>query len=185
MRGGDATGDGQGLCRRPAPTVARAALLGDPKSPVYNYFVRAGQAPAQSLAIELVPTPVESAADVERSIESFARTPNGGLILPPDVTTITHRDLVLALAARYRLPAVYPFRLFVAAGGLISYGTDQIDMFGQTANYVDRILRGAKPADLPVQTPTKYETTLNLKTAKTLGLTVPPGLMVAADEVIE
>ena len=168
-----------------APTVARAALLGDPKSPVYNYFVRAGQAPAQSLAIELVPTPVESAADVERSIELFARAPNGGLMLPPDVTTITHRDLVLALAARYRLPAVYPFRLFVAAGGLMSYGTDQIDMFGQTATYVDRILRGAKPADLPVQTPTKYETTLNLKTAKALGLTVPPGLMVAADEVIE
>jgi putative ABC transport system substrate-binding protein len=168
-----------------APTVARAALVGDPRSPVYNYFVRAGQAPAQSLAIELVPTPVESAADVERSIESFARAPNGGLILPPDVTTITHRDLILALAAKYRLPAIYPFRLFVAAGGLMSYGTDQIDMFGQTASYVDRILRGAKPADLPVQTPTKYETILNLKTAKALGLTVPPGLIVAADEVIE
>ena len=168
-----------------APTVARAALLGDPKSPVYNYFVRAGQAPAQSLAVELVPTPVENAADVERSIESFARVPNGGLVLPPDVTTITHRDLILALAAKYRLPAVYPFRLFVVAGGLMSYGTDQIDMFGQTASYIDRILRGAKPADLPVQTPTKYETTLNLNTAKALGLTVPPGLIVAADEVIE
>lgn len=168
-----------------APTVTRAALLGDPKSPVYSYFVRAGQAPAQSLAIELVPAPVENAADIERSIELFARAPNGGLVLPPDVTTITHRDLVLALATKYRLPAIYPFRLFVAAGGLMSYGTDQIDMFGQTATYVDRILRGAKPADLPVQTPTKYETTLNLKTAKALGLTVSPGLIVAADEVIE
>ena len=156
-----------------------------PKNPLYNYFVRAGQAPAQSLAIELVPTPVESAADVERSIKSFARAPNGGLILLPDFTTINNRDLVLALAARYRLPAVYPFRLFVAAGGLMSYGTDQIDMFGQTASYVDRILRGTKPADLPVQTPTRYETTLNLKTAKALGLNVPPGLIVAADEVIE
>jgi len=168
-----------------APTVTRAALVGDPKSLVYNYFVRTGQTAGRSLAIELVPTPVESAADIERSIKSFAGTPNGGLLLPPDITTITHRDLILALAEKYRLPAVYPFRLFVAKGGLISYGTDQIDMFGQTASYVDRILRGAKPAELPVQTPTKYETTLNLKTAKALGLKVPPGLIVAADEVFE
>jgi putative ABC transport system substrate-binding protein len=135
--------------------------------------------------IELVPAPVENAADIERSIELFAGMSNGGLILPPDVTTITHRDLVLALASKHRLPAVYPFRLFVVAGGLMSYGTDQIEMFGQTASYIDRILRGAKPAELPVQTPTKYETTLNLKTAKALGLTVPPALIVAADEVIE
>jgi putative ABC transport system substrate-binding protein len=168
-----------------APTVVRAAMVGDPKSLVYSYFVRTGQAAGRSLAIELVPTPVENAADIERSIESFASLLNGGLLLPPDITTITHRDLILALASKYRLPAVYPFRLFVMKGGLMSYGTDQIDMFGQTASYVDRILRGAKPADLPVQTPTKYETTLNLKTAKALGLTVPPGLIVAADEVIE
>src|SRR5215475_1187598 len=168
-----------------APTVVRVGLVGDPKSPVYNYFVRTGQAAGRSLAIELVPTPVENAADIERSIESFAGTPNGGLLLPPDITTITHRDLILALAEKHRLPAVYPFRLFVANGGLISYGTDQVAMFGQTAPYVDRILRGAKPAELPVQTPTKYETTLNLKTAKALGLNVPPGLIVAADEVFE
>jgi putative ABC transport system substrate-binding protein len=168
-----------------APRLSRAALVGDPKSPVYAYFLRAGEAAARSLAIELVPAPVESAADVERSIELFASVPNGGLILPPDITTITHRDLIIALAAKYRLPAVYPFRLFVVEGGLMSYGTDQFDMFGQTASYIDRILRGAKPADLPVQTPTKYETTLNLKTAKTLGLSVPPGLIVAADEVID
>jgi len=168
-----------------APNVTRAALVGDPKSPVYNYFIRAAQTAGRSLAIELVPAPVENAADIDRTIESFAGVPNGGLILPPDITTITHRGLVISLAAKYRLPAVYPFRLFVAEGGLISYGTDQIDMFGQTASYVDRILRGAKPADLPVQTPTKYETALNLKTAKALGLTVSPGLIVAADEVIE
>jgi putative tryptophan/tyrosine transport system substrate-binding protein len=168
-----------------APTVVRAALVGDPKSPVYNYFVRTDQAAGRSLAIELVPTPVENAADIERSIESFAGTPSGGLLLPPDITTITHRDLILALAEKHRLPAVYPFRLFVEKGGLISYGTDQVAMFGQTAPYVDRILRGAKPAELPVQTPTKYETTLNLKTAKALGLNVPPGLIVAADEVFE
>jgi putative ABC transport system substrate-binding protein len=168
-----------------APRLARAALMADPKSPVYTYFVRAGEAAARPLAIELVSAPVENATDIERAIESFARVPDGGLILPPDITTLTNRDLMVALAARYRLPAVYPFRSFVVAGGLMSYGTDQVEMFGQTASYIDRILRGAKPADLPVQTPTKYETTLNLKTAKALGLTVSPGLIVAADEVIE
>jgi putative tryptophan/tyrosine transport system substrate-binding protein len=168
-----------------APTVVRVALVGDPKSLVYGYFVRTGQAAGRSVAIELVPTPVENTADIERSVESFAGTPNGGLLLPPDITTITHRDLILALAERHRLPAVYPFRLFVEKGGLISYGTDQIAMFGQTATYTDRILRGAKPAELPVQTPTKYETTLNLKTAKALGLNVPPGIIVSADEVSE
>jgi len=132
-----------------------------------------------------VPKPVDNAADLERAIETFAREPSGGLVLPPDTTTVVHRDLIIALAARYRLPAVYAIRVFVAAGGLMSYGTDFIDLYRQAAFYVDHILRGAKPADLPVQTPTKYETTLNLKTAKALGLTVPPGLIVAADEVIE
>jgi putative tryptophan/tyrosine transport system substrate-binding protein len=168
-----------------APRITRAALVMNPKNPVYGYFVRAAGAAASSLAIELVPTPVENAADIERSIESFARGPNGSLILPPDVTTTGHRDLIVALAARHRLPAIYSFRLFVAIGGLMSYGTDQIVMFAQTATYIDRILRGAKPADLPVQAPIKYETILNLKTANALGLTVPPGLLVAADEVIE
>ena len=134
----------------------------------------------------LCPVPVENAAaDIERAIKSLARVPNDGLLLPPDGTTIVHRDLIIALAARHRLPAVYSLHLFVAAGGLMSYGTDQVDMFRQAASYVDRILRGDKPADLPVQAPTKYETTVNLKTAKALGLTVPPGLLVAADEVIE
>ena len=123
-----------------------------------------------SLAIEVVPSPVETAADIERAIGAFAREPNGGLLLPPDTTTILNRDLVIALAARHRLPAVYPIRFFVTAGGLMSYGTDQVEIFRQAASYVDRILRGAKPADLPVQAPTKYETTLNLKTAKALGL---------------
>jgi putative tryptophan/tyrosine transport system substrate-binding protein len=132
-----------------------------------------------------VPTRVENAADIERAIESFARVPDGGLVLPPDSTTNVHRDLVIALAARHLLPAVYTARLFVTAGGLMSYGTDQVEMFGQTASYIDRILRGAKPADLPVQAPTKYETILNLKTAKALGLDVSPTLLVRADEVIE
>ena len=168
-----------------APSLVRVALVADPKSPVYDYFVRNAKAAAASLALELVSTPVENGGDIERSLDTFARQPDGGLLLPPDITTITHRDLVIALAARHRLPAMYAFRLFVMAGGLMCYGTDQIDMFGQTASYIDRILRGARPADLPVQAPTKYETVLNLKTAKMLGLTVPPGLLVAADEVIE
>ncbi|MGB8094004.1 MAG: ABC transporter substrate-binding protein [Pseudolabrys sp.] len=168
-----------------APRVTRAAVVGDPKSPVFNYFVRAAETAGPSLAMEIVSAPVERAADIERSIDSFAHTHNGGLIFPPDITTITHRDLIIAMAARHRLPAIYPFRLFVVKGGLMSYGTDQVTMFGQTASYIDRILRGANPADIPVQAPTKYETTLNLKTAKALDLAVPPGLIVAADEVIE
>ena len=167
-----------------APGLARAALLGDPKN-LFSYFRRAGEVAAKPLGIELVPAPVENAADIEHAIKSFAGVPNGGLVLPPDSMTLTNRDLILSLAARHRLPAVYPFRSFVVAGGLISYGTDQVNMFGQTASYIDRILRGANPADLPVQAPTKYETTLNLKTAKALGLTVSPGLIIAADEVIE
>jgi putative tryptophan/tyrosine transport system substrate-binding protein len=173
------------LLKEIAPRLARTALMADPKSPVFDYFVRSANAASPSLAIEVVPGPVENAADIERFFDTFARVSDGGLLLPPDITTLTHRDLIVALAARHRLPAVYSFRLFVTAGGLMSYGTDQVEMFGQTASYIDRILRGAKPADLPVQAPTKYETVLNLKTAKALGLTVPPGLLVAADEVIE
>ncbi len=122
---------------------------------------------------------------MERAIELFARVLNTGIVVPPDSSTIVHRELIIALVARHRLPAVYPFRLFVAAGGLMSYGVDFVQMFRQAASYVDRVLRGAKPADLPVQAPTKFETALNLKTAKALGLAVPAGLLVAADEVIE
>ena len=122
--------------------------------------------------------------EFERAIESLAREPNGGLVLPPDGTTVLHGDLIVTLASRYRVPAVYAFRIFVATGGLMSYGVDYVDQFRQVASYVDRILRGATPAELPVQAPTRYETVLNLKTAKALGLTVPPGLLVAADGVI-
>src|SRR5262249_27358883 len=142
------------------------------------------QEAAPSLAIELVSSPVENATDIERAFDTLVRQSDGGLVLPPDITTLTHRDLIISLAAKHRLPAVYSFLVFVTAGGLMAYGTDQVEMFGQTASYIDRILRGAKP-DLPVQAPTKYETILNLKTARALGLTVPPGLLVAADEVIE
>ena len=116
--------------------------------------------------------PIENANDIERSIEGFAREPNGGLVLPPDTTTVIHRDLIITLAARHRLPAVYAIRAFVAAGGLMFYGTDFVELYRQSAlPYVDRILRGAKAADLPVQLPTKFETVVNLKTAKALGLT--------------
>ena len=173
------------LLKEIAPRIARVALMNNPKSPVHEFFMRAANAAAPSLGIEIVRGPVETAADIETLFDSFARVPDGGLCLPPDVTTITHRNLIIALAARHRLPAAYAIRQFVEAGGLMSYGTDQIDMFGQTASYIDRILRGAKPADLPVRAPTRYETVLNLKTAKALGLDVPPSLLVRADEVIE
>ncbi len=170
-----------------ASRLARAAFVVNPKTaPYYVYHLRAAEAAASSLGIELVFSPIgTTAAEIEGAIESFARVPNGGLVLLPDTNTRLHRDLVIALAARYRLPAVYSDRLFVAAGGLMCYSTNRVDQFRQVASYIDRILRGAKPADLPVQAPTKYETVVNLKTAKALGLTVPPGLLVAADEVIE
>jgi putative ABC transport system substrate-binding protein len=132
-----------------------------------------------------MPGPVEKADDIERTIESFSQLPNCGLVIPPDATMVVHRNLIVELSIRHKLPAVFPFRFFVVAGGLMSYGIDFIDVFRQAGSYVDRILRGAKPADLPVEAPTKYETILNLKTAKTLGLTVPPTLLVRADEVIE
>ena len=168
-----------------APRLAHVALVAGPKTTAYDYFVRNAEAAGSSLGIEIVPTPVADAADIERGIEACSRMPNGGLLLPTDGTTIVHRDLVIALAARHNLPAVYALRLFVTAGGLMSYGTDMGEAFQQAASLVDRILRGAKPIDLPVQTPTKYQTALNLKTAKALGLTVPPGPLVATDEVIE
>jgi ABC-type uncharacterized transport system substrate-binding protein len=168
-----------------APHLARAALVGNPKTSAYDYFLRMAEVVAPSLAIELVSHRVASAADIERAIEGFARLPHGGVVLLPDTTTSLHRDLIIALAARHRLPAVYTARLFVVAGGLMCYETDRVDMFRQAASYVNRILRGANAADLPVQAPVKYQTMLNLKTARALGLTVPPGLLIAADEVIE
>jgi putative ABC transport system substrate-binding protein len=179
------TGKWLAMLKEIAPRLARVALVANPKTVTFDYFHRAAEAVAPSLMIELVPSPIEIAADIERAIESFARVPNGGLLLPPDSTTVVHRDLIIALAGRHRLPAVYALRTFVVAGGLMSYGTNYVEMFRQAASYVDRILRGANPANLPVQAPTKYETVVNLKTAKALGLNVPAGVLVAADEVIE
>ena len=171
------------MLKEVAPNLTRAALLANPKTAAFDYFLRSAKLQAPSLAIEVVPIPIENANDIERSIEGFAREPNGGLVLPPDITTVIHRDLIITLAARHRLPAVYALRVFVAAGGLMYYGTDFVEMARQGASYVNHILRGAKAADLPVQLPSKFETVVNLKTAKALGLTVPQSLLI--DEVIE
>ncbi|HMK67829.1 MAG TPA: ABC transporter substrate-binding protein, partial [Stellaceae bacterium] len=168
-----------------APHLEHVAFMANPKTTPYDYFLRAGGAAAKPLGIKLVARPVATAAEIEHVIELSAGTPNGGLLLPPDSTTIFHRDLIIELAARHKLPAVYAFYFFVAAGGLMSYGTNQDDMFRLAASYVDRVLRGDKPADLPVQAPTKFETSLNVRTARALDIAVPSSLLVAADEVIE
>src|SRR6516164_4165090 len=180
------TGKWLAMLKEIAPRLIRVAFMINPKTaPFYNYYLAAAEPLSQSLGIELMPTFVENPTEINRAIESFARVPNGGLLVPPDVTTFAHRDLIIALAARHSLPAVYSFRLLVLAGGLMSYGIDLVDTCRQAAFYVDRILRGDKPGDLPVQAATKFETAVNLKTAKALGLTAPPGLLVAADEVVE
>jgi putative ABC transport system substrate-binding protein len=170
-----------------APQTARVALLGNPKTAAYyDYLLHAAEAAAPSLGIELVPSRIENdPADIERVIASIASMPNSAMAVLPESTTTDHNGIIIALAARNRLPAVYTFKFMVRAGGLMSYGIVAADHYRQAAFYVDRILRGATPSDLPVQTPTKYETALNLKTAKALGLPPPAGLMVAADEVIE
>jgi ABC-type uncharacterized transport system substrate-binding protein len=178
------TGKWLAMLKEIAPSLSRAALIANPDRTPYDYFVRSAKSVASSLAIELAPSPVKDAADIERAIVSFSQEANGSLVILPGTAT-EHRNLVIGLAARQRLPAVYYARFFVTAGGLMSYGTDFADQSRQAASYVDRILRGARPADLPVQAPTRYQTTLNLKTAKALGLDVPPSLLVRADEVIE
>jgi putative tryptophan/tyrosine transport system substrate-binding protein len=179
------TGKWLAMLKEIAPRLERVALVANPKTSPYDYFLRAARIVAPSLAIEIVSSPIESADDIEETIASLTRMMNCGFVITPDTTTTTHLDLIIALAARHRVPAVYFDRAFVSAGGLMSYGIDFAAHYRQAAAFVDRILRGAKPTDLPVQAPTKYETVLNLKAAKALGLTVPPGLLVAADEVIE
>lgn len=176
-----------GMLKEIAPQTARVALLGNPKTAVYyDYLLDAAQAVAPSLGIEAVSCHYENdPADIERAITAIASIPNSGMVALPESTTTVNSNLIIALAARNRIPAVYNFKFQVRAGGLMSYGIVAADHYRQAAFYVDRILRGAKPAELPVQTPTRYETALNLKTAKKLDLTVPTGLLVAADEVIE
>jgi putative ABC transport system substrate-binding protein len=148
-------------------------------------FWRPLKAAAASFSVTPISAGVRNTDELERMADAFAREGNGGLVVLPDVSTTNHRALIVALAARHRLPAVYPFRFFAASGGLLSYGSDVADVFRRAASYVDRILRGTSPGDLPVQAPTKYELVINLKTAKALGLEVPPSLLARADEVIE
>ena len=173
------------LLKEIAPGVTRAAVLRDPTvgSGTGQYAII--QAVAQSLGVELRPMDVRDPGEIERAIVAFAQVPNGGLINAGAPSAVVHRGLVTTLAARYRLPAVYSSRYFVTGGGLISYGPDSIDPYRRAAAYVDRVLKGEKPADLPVQAPTKYELVVNLKTAKTLGLEIPTAVLARADEVIE
>jgi putative tryptophan/tyrosine transport system substrate-binding protein len=174
------------LLKQVAPDVTRAAVLRDPTMGTGTSQFAVIQAVAPSLRMEVSPVHARGeAGEIERAIAAFARSPNGGLIATAGAGPARHRDLIITLAARHKLPAVYFERNFVAAGGLISYGANLIDQYRQAAGYVDRILKGEKPADLPVQAPTKYETVLNLKTAKALGLDVPPTVLARADEVIE
>ena len=178
-------GNWLGMLKEIAPFLTRIAFVGNQNGFPCGYFLPTAQMIAPSIGMEIVPLPITNGDDIKRSIEAFARVPNGGLLSPNDTTAEENRDLILALAARFRIPAVYAFRDFVTAGGLMYYGTDLVTHFRRAASYVDRLLRGANPADLPVEAPTKYETVLNLKTAKALGLQVPPSLLVRADEVIE
>jgi putative tryptophan/tyrosine transport system substrate-binding protein len=173
------------LLKEVAPRVTRAAVIRDPATPQGIGQFSAIQSLAPSLGLEVTPLNARDAGDIERAIAAVDRNPNSGLIVTGSNLAIVHRELIVTLAARYKLPAVYPLGFFVTAGGLISYGPEGIDPHRRAAAYVDRILKGEKPADLPVQAPTKYELAINLKTAKTLGLEVPTTLLARADEVIE
>jgi putative ABC transport system substrate-binding protein len=169
-----------------APQTARVAMIFNPDTAPYLLaFSRSAAAAAEKLGVKLTIAPVHESAEIETAMAALAAEPGGGLIIPPDAFMSARQRLILELAARYRLPAIYQFRYFVAGGGLLSYGIDLPDLYRRSASYVDRILRGEKPADLPVQQPTKFELVINLKTAKTLGLSVPDKLLAIAEEVIE
>jgi putative tryptophan/tyrosine transport system substrate-binding protein len=175
------------MLKEMAPRVSRVAFLFNPETAPYitRYYQGPLEASARSLGMQPSANPVHNELDVESAITALGREPGGGLIMMPDSFNIIHRMRIIALAARYKSPAISPYRFVVTEGGLMSYGVDQVDLFRRAAGYVDRIFRGAKPAELPVQAPTKFEMAINLKTAKSLGLTVPQTLLVAADEVIE
>jgi len=173
------------LLKQIAPRVTRAAVVRNAENPSGVGEFGAIQAVAPSLGMEVSPIGVHDTGEIERAVAAFARSGNGGLIETPTALSAASRDLIITLAAQHKLPAVYPFRARVAAGGLVSYGPDNLDLFRRAAGYVDRILKGEKPADLPVQAPTKYELVINMKTAKALGIDVPPQLIARADEVIE
>src|SRR5450756_1146573 len=173
------------LLKEIAPGVTRAAVLRDPAITAGIGQFAVIQSVAPSVGVEVSPINVRDAGEIERAVTAFARSANGGLIVTASALSVVHRELIITLAARHKLPAVYFTRFFVTGGGLISYGADCIDQMRRAAGYVDRILKGEKTADLPVQAPTKYELVINLKTAKALGITVPPSVLARADEVIE
>jgi putative ABC transport system substrate-binding protein len=174
------------LLKEIAPRIARVAFLFNPATATYGeYYLSPFNASAASLGVEAIAAPFHDASELESTIATQAREPNGGLIVAPDVFLSFHRAELISLAARHRLPAVYPFRFFTELGGLLSYGNDPLDLFRRAASYVDRILRGAKPSELPVEAPVKFELVINLKTAKALGLEIPPTLLARADAVFE
>jgi putative ABC transport system substrate-binding protein len=173
------------LLKEIAPRVVRAAVLRDPTIATYAAQYGAIQTVGPSFGMQIRPLGVRDATEIERAIDAFARDPHGGLIVLPGPLATLQRDVIIALARRYALPTVYPYRYYTIRGGLISYGFDNLDLYRRAASYVDRILKGEKPGDLPVQAPTKYELVINLKTANALGLEVPPTLLARADEVIE
>jgi putative ABC transport system substrate-binding protein len=173
------------LLKQIAPHVTRVAILYDPEQPTSPGYIRTIEATAPSFGVQIVPHPVRDAEAIERAIETFVAEPNGGLILPPGALATRHRDLIISLAARHRLPSIFAFRFYVAGGGLASYGMDNLDLYRRAAGYVDRVLKGETPANLPVQFADKFELVINLKTARGLGLEVPVSLLARTDEVIE
>ena len=173
------------LLKECAPSVVKIAVVFDPANPTWAAYLRTIEAAAPSFGVRLIPAGVRDAAEITQRIATFARDPNGALVVLPSPVTIRHRETIIVAAARHRLPTIYPYRFFTVDGGLMSYASDVLDSYRRAASYVDRILRGAKVAELPVQQPIKYELTINVKTVKTLGLTVPDSLLARADEVIE
>jgi putative tryptophan/tyrosine transport system substrate-binding protein len=171
--------------KRIAPRVTRVAHLFDPDNPISRTYYRSFEAAASSLGVAAIAAPIHDAGEIERAIAMFAYEPNGALLMPPDTITITHRELIIALAVRHRLPSVSWNRIYVVDGGLISYGASAIDLYRLSAGYVDRILKGEKPANLPIQLPVKFEMAINVKAAEALGLPIPETLLATADEVIQ
>ena len=174
-----------GLLKETVPQVANVAVVLSAEDPAWEGYVRTVEIAAPPLGVEIFPAVVRDAAGIAHAIEEIVRKPNGGLIVQPTSLTTVNHELIISLAARYRLPAVYPLRLFATSGGLMAYGANNIDQYRTAAAYVDRILKGEKPGDLPVQQPTKFELVINLNTAKSIGLDIPPLLLARADEVIE
>jgi putative ABC transport system substrate-binding protein len=172
--------------KQTAPRVTRVALMFNPQSaPHADLFLQPVKAAASSFSVAPIGAAVRDPIDVDRVFDTLTREPNGGLMVLPDVSMINYREAIVALAARHRVPAIYPFRFFATSGGLMSYGTEVTEVFRRAAAYVDRILKGTSPGELPIQAPNKYELVINLKTAEALGLNVPPTLLARADEVIE